>query len=167
MTRKLIKTLNYKLGYKVLTHEISGEEGGYGPEEEGSSSFLMRSAFTPAGLYIGNPKMARFLIIKKGIDPSTLAPLGHNEESNGGFGRTCCTGFNPEEQKWYGWSHRAIHGFGVGDVAKEGDVVTSSGWTDEYIAEHPEEDLSLPVGFEAKTLLDAQKMAIAFAEGVG
>ena len=30
-------------------------------------------------------------------------------------------GFNPEEQKWYGWSHRAIFGFGVGDSISKGD----------------------------------------------
>lgn len=30
--------------------------------------------------------------------------------------------FNPEEQKWYGWSHRAICGFAVGDTCKKGDV---------------------------------------------
>ena len=24
-------------------------------------------------------------------------------------------GFSPQNQKWYGWSHRAIHGFGIGD----------------------------------------------------
>ncbi len=23
-------------------------------------------------------------------------------------------GFNPKQKKWYGWSHRAIHGFGIG-----------------------------------------------------
>ena len=30
-------------------------------------------------------------------------------------------GFNPEEQKWYGWSHRAIFGFGIDSKVKEGD----------------------------------------------
>lgn len=25
--------------------------------------------------------------------------------------------------KWYGWSHRAIHGFYAGDKVKEGDVI--------------------------------------------
>ena len=24
--------------------------------------------------------------------------------------------------KWYGWSHRAVYGFGIGDKIKEGDV---------------------------------------------
>lgn len=29
-------------------------------------------------------------------------------------------GFNPTEQKWYGWSHRAIYGFGIGSECKQG-----------------------------------------------
>lgn len=28
-------------------------------------------------------------------------------------------GFSEKEQKWYGWSHRAYHGFGIGDKPKE------------------------------------------------
>jgi hypothetical protein len=32
-------------------------------------------------------------------------------------------GFSEKEQKWYGWSHRAIYGFGVGTKIKKGDVV--------------------------------------------
>ncbi|RYC70698.1 hypothetical protein [Spirosoma sordidisoli] len=36
-------------------------------------------------------------------------------------GNTACIGFNPAEQKWYGWSHRAYYGFGVGyTVQKDG-----------------------------------------------
>jgi len=30
-------------------------------------------------------------------------------------------GFNPEERKWYGWSHRAIYGFGIGSTCEKGD----------------------------------------------
>jgi 2'-5' RNA ligase len=37
-------------------------------------------------------------------------------------------GFSEKEQKWYGWSHRVIHGFAVGDVIKEGDCIVSEGW---------------------------------------
>lgn len=29
-------------------------------------------------------------------------------------------GFNPIEHKWYGWSHRAIYGFGVGSKCEKG-----------------------------------------------
>jgi len=30
-------------------------------------------------------------------------------------------GFNPVEQKWYGWSHRALFGFGTGSTCEKGD----------------------------------------------
>ncbi len=29
--------------------------------------------------------------------------------------------FNPVEKKWYGWSHRAMYGFGIGSTCKKGD----------------------------------------------
>ena len=162
MTRKLLKTWKYKVGYHVRYYEHSEEAG-----LENGDTMIMRSAFTPIGHYIGSPRDARFLILKKGLDPETIQPLRNDPNGNGGFGLTAQIGFNDEEQKWYGWSHRAIYGFGVGDAVKEGDVCSTSGWTDEYLADHPEDDLSLPVGFRADSLIDAQKMAIAFAEGVG
>lgn len=31
------------------------------------------------------------------------------------------TGFSPAENKWYGWSHRAIYGFTIGSTCKKGD----------------------------------------------
>ena len=77
-------------------------------------------------------------------------------------------GFSKREQRWYGWSHRAIASFGIGDIVDSPDhCCANSGWIDEYLIEHPEEDLRLPVGFEAKTLDDARRMAEAFAECVG
>jgi len=30
-------------------------------------------------------------------------------------------GFSPKENKWYGWSHRAIFGFEIGSTCKKGD----------------------------------------------
>ncbi len=30
-------------------------------------------------------------------------------------------GFSPKDNKWYGWSHRAIYGFEVGSTCKKGD----------------------------------------------
>ena len=30
-------------------------------------------------------------------------------------------GFSTENQKWYGWSHRALFGFGIGSTVKKGD----------------------------------------------
>ena len=30
-------------------------------------------------------------------------------------------GFSPKDNKWYGWSHRAIYGFTIGSTCKKGD----------------------------------------------
>ncbi len=30
-------------------------------------------------------------------------------------------GFSPKDKKWYGWSHRAIHGFEIGSTCSKGD----------------------------------------------
>lgn len=85
--------------------------------------------------------------------------------------KVCSIGYidgkTAEQQKWVGWSHRATCSFGIGDVVEEGDCCASSGWTEEYLRDHPEEDKSLPVGFKAETLEDARTMARAFAESVG
>ena len=40
-------------------------------------------------------------------------------------------GFSPKHQKWYGWSHRAIYGFGIGSKIEKGDCA--------YTADNPEE----------------------------
>lgn len=69
-------------------------------------------------------------------------------------------GFSPRDQKWYGWSHRAIFGFGIGDEVKKGDVIAPDR---EY---PPLRGESLPIGFKAKTLADARRMAAAFALAV-
>lgn len=64
--------------------------------------------------------------------------------------RTACIGFNPELQKWYGWSHRAVYGFGIGQTVKKGDCgykEIKGEWT-------------------AETLDDAKQMAIDFAHSV-
>ena len=59
-------------------------------------------------------------------------------------------GYNPEEKKWYGWSHRAIYGFGIGSKCEKGHAhynPKKGEWT-------------------AKTMEDAKQMAMDFAEGV-
>ncbi len=150
------------------TEEIR-KEGDDSPQGEGVSAVIeaiegasgqtstMDVAYTPSGDYIGDVETARMLCSERGISPERRTPNSS----------VCSIGFSDRDQKWYGWSHRAIFGFSVGDVAKEGDCVCSSGWTDEYLAEHPDEDSSLPVGFEARTLCGAKRMAVAFAESVG
>lgn len=58
-------------------------------------------------------------------------------------------GFSEKEQKWYGWSHRAYYGFGIGHKVKKGHV----GY----------EELG---DFECKTLEDCRKVAEIFAKSV-
>lgn len=96
-------------------------------------------------------------LIERGIAPQRSHPDA----------KVCSIGFCEKEQSWYGWSHRAMYGFTVGYVAKEGDCVTTTGKIESYIIDHPEEDRSVPVGFECKTLDDCKRCAIAFADSVG
>lgn len=133
MIKKVIRTIHYKAGYEVRTELIDGKEFA-------CPDFEILSAYTSGGLYIGDSKMARLLCKKRGIKPEYRTPTSN----------VCSIGFSEEQAKWFGWSHRAICGFKVGDVVKEGDV------TAEY----------LPIGFKAETIEQAKQMASAFAESV-
>ena len=142
--RKVLSVRNYKAGYQVRREET----------EWGN----IKSAYNLDGVYIGSSLEAYRLCKKRGIKPELMNGIPNSS--------VCSIGFSERERKWYGWSHRAIFGFKIGDVVKEGDCTNSSGWTPEYLEEHPEKDLSLPVGFTAKSINDTKLMAIAFAESV-
>jgi len=171
--RVVLATRKYKAGYEVReelsTTDFHAEVLSYGNEDKAGTdelvkwvnenkdkTVIVKSAYTPNGDYIGSSRNAHYLIVKRGIKPELADPTNN----------VCSIGFCEREQKWYGWSHRAIFGFGVGDVVKKGDCTASSGYTDEYLKEHPEDDTSLPVGFTAKDLIDAKIMAMAFAQSV-
>ncbi len=109
------------------------------------------------GGYIGRPEGA-YKYYQMGL---RIIQKAHPED------KVCSIAYNPKTSKWVGWSHRAMYGFKIGDTVEEGDCCASSGWTEEYLNKHPEEDGSLPIGFEAKTENDTKKMAIAFADSVG
>ncbi len=145
--KKVLKVRHYKAGYEVR-EEL---------REHLEMEVMLKSAYTLDGNYIGDSKTAYFLCKKKGIKPE-LADTDDN---------VCTIGYSPKEGKFFGWSHRAIHGFGIGDEVEKGSLCSMSGWTDEYLKEHPGEDKSLPIGFKAKTLEDCRRMAVAFAESVG
>ena len=140
----------------VLTKYLNaGEDINTMSEEE----FLSHSDFNyyeslVDGSYIGttdvfNVLKGKGIIYMEGIDGSSVACIGLSEDG-----------------KWYGWSQYTIHGFGIGDVVQEGDLTTTSGYTDDYVIQHPEDDKSLPVGFTAYTMNDAKRMAIAYASAV-
>lgn len=62
-------------------------------------------------------------------------------------------GFSESEQKWYGWSHRARYGWGIGDTYKKGD----SGFEDFGVRGN---------SFTCKTLDDCKSVAKCFANSV-
>ena len=117
----------------------------------------MLSFYTKDGVYIGGVSDIEYLLKDRWIEPE----LSENRDC------VCSIGKSKKDGKWYGWSHRAIFGFEIGDEVKEGDCCASSGLVEEYVKGHPEEDLSLPVGFKAKTEEDCKRMAIAFSDSVG
>jgi hypothetical protein len=92
-----ISRRNYKAGYVIIRGIVDGSEFG-GDDWETSH------AETPNGDYIGNSKIAHRLCVILGIKPEKASEK-HN---------VCSIGFCETEKKWYGWSHRAIYGFGIG-----------------------------------------------------
>jgi len=42
-------------------------------------------------------------------------------------------GFSEDEQKWYGWSHRAFYGFGIGSEVNKGDCAYIPQNEDDYL----------------------------------
>lgn len=102
--RKVLKVRRYKAGYEIREELVDGSE--YGCE-----NYTTKTAYTSSGDYIGDTKFAYRLCKKWEIAPEKIGP-----DSN-----MCSIGFCEKEQKWYGWSHRAIFGFGVGAKTKKGD----------------------------------------------
>lgn len=155
-------------GYEVRTEMVGNPDPSGDPSE-------MRNAYTSSGDYIGNRDTARFLCEEMGIRPEKISPEDER----------CMIGFCDNNQMWYGWGNERLDGFeyfGIGSSAKRvvaGDIA----------AEPPEDDdtsthasnhkrprkhkrssyPSEPVQEEewtARTLDDARRMAIDFAESV-
>lgn len=121
MIKELISERNYKAGYTIRTELHDGLE--YGGED-----FETKSAYNPIGEYIGTSKRAYFLCKTKGIRPIKVK----SEHC------VCSIGFCEKDKKWYGWSHRAIFGFGIGSTVKKGDCAYTPRTVDELYAERKE-----------------------------
>lgn len=79
------------------------------PAELDPEVILVSAYSTKDGGYIGDEDFAK-LLEEKGIQPETIPG-----------NKVCSIGFCEREQKWYGWSHRAMYGFGVGSEVEQGD----------------------------------------------
>lgn len=113
--KKIIKVRKYKVGYEVRTELISGEMYGGG-------DFEIVSAYTDTGDYIGDSIRA-YRLYKKGIRPMKIDSTY----------KVCSIGFCDKELKWYGYSHRAIYGFGVGSKVEKGDCGYKPSNRDEFL----------------------------------
>lgn len=94
-----------KHGYKVHTEEHTTETTMNKP-------LIVKSAYTKRGDYIGDAATAHHLCAELGIAPELATPKA----------TVCSVGFCAKDQMWYGWSHRAMFGFGIGSTIKAGDA---------------------------------------------
>lgn len=101
MKKEVLKVRRYKVGYEIRT-----ELWWHSPNDEPTE---VKAAYTPSGDYIGSSRRANFFCKKRGINPEK-ASQDHC---------VCSIGFCKKEKKWYGWSHRAMCGFGIGDKLYE------------------------------------------------
>ena len=132
---KILKEKVIKAGYVLRTEIVEMIPG---------QKTTWTMAYTPDGQYIGDPKIAYRLIVKRGIQPQRVKQ------------EHCVTsvGFSIKDGKWYGWSHRAIYGFKIGSRCRKGDC------------HYTPRNLGGRGAWMAKTVADARQMAIDFASGV-
>lgn len=66
--------------------------------------------------FVGVYKNEEIHFINFLIDNEIAPETALNDDYN------CSIGFSSKTNKWYGWSDRAIHGFGIGHTVKKGDL---------------------------------------------
>ena len=60
--------------------------------------------------YLGLLEIPSFLVKCKIYDVYAFRDMRKTQKS-----RVACCGFSEADQKWYGWTHRGIRSFGIGD----------------------------------------------------
>lgn len=104
-----VVSIEKRTGYEIR-HEWAWADG------QENEKVMLESAYTPTGDYIGDPKTAEYLIGELGIAPEYRLSTS-----------ACCTiGYSVVLEKWFGWSHRGICGFGIGDKLFEADCPNSN-----------------------------------------
>lgn len=92
----------------VRQERISPREGSSEPSVD------LEVAYVQYGRYFAYVGDIYKLLLERGITDQ-IQPARNDST-------VCTIGFNPTEQSWYGWSHRAMLSFKVGDTVKPGDV---------------------------------------------
>ena len=93
-------------------------------EHNGDKTPILRQAYNFNDEYIGDSKLAYRLFHRYGIEHTEKVWPSSN---------ICSIGFSPKEQKWYGWSHRALYGFGIGSKVEVGDCGYHPSNPDEFL----------------------------------
>lgn len=96
-------TKKYKAGYILQREGIS--------HESTKKLTYLTVAYNLDGDYIGDSKMAHFICVK-----NLIVPEKANQEH-----KVCSIGYCKSKRVYFGWSHRAIRGFKIGDTVKKGD----------------------------------------------
>lgn len=139
-TQKALDTANKYADFKKTYY--SKRDGSRQATKQDDSMELKGYYSKQNGSYIGDAARVYRLVTKFGITEFFSC--------SGEAKRTASIGWSPKNQKWYGWSHRALAGFGIGSERVEGHIAF-----DEY-------------GYmKAKTLKDAKLMAEQFARDIG
>lgn len=102
-----------KIKEKLLeSHELYDiwEETWYWGDDQEPEKSTMVTARNKAGDWMGDKRMGE-----------SLAKYGIAAELRKGNTEVCSIGWSEVEQKYFVWSHRAIVGFGIGDMIFEED----------------------------------------------
>lgn len=81
------------------------------------------SAENQKGQYIGDLLWAKILMDKGIWEPEVV------EDSE----NVCSIGYSVFDHKWFGWSHRAMHGFSIGSEVKRGDCAYTPTDKDDFL----------------------------------
>ena len=75
-----------------------------------------------SGAYLTLATKHKVVAIPDALDFLIERGITEGIDSTFGKGRPANFGFSPKENKWFGWSHRAIYGFTIGSTVKKGDI---------------------------------------------
>lgn len=92
------------------------------PGLEASKAYYLKEN----NVYLSNSISDIAYLLEKGIKHKIQSTFGGKEP-------VANLGFNEEDQKWYGWSHRAIFGFGIGSVCKKGNCAFKPSNKEDFI----------------------------------
>lgn len=138
MKREIIRSAISKYGYEVREESVTISEG--------EEPIVLKSCYSPKGDYLGDQETVVHLI--------KTYKISQFETQKDSPNRVVSMGYSAVAKKWYGWSHRAIFGFGIGDKIFEAEF----GNDHTSFAEHGSVTI--------ETLEQAHQAASAFAEYV-